>query len=66
MLFRPWDKGNGTHPGQLNWEALCKFISELKQPEANGLPSFLNRVRLNWIENMARGMNVKTEERTAV
>ena len=66
VLFRPWDKENGRHPGQLNWEALCKFISELKQPVANGLPSFLNRVRLNLIENMARGINVKTEERTAV
>ena len=57
---------NGHHPGNLNWESFCQFIRELRSPKDNGLPSFLNRVRLNWIENIAKGISVKAEERSAV
>jgi hypothetical protein len=38
----------------------------LKTNIATGLPSFVNQVRLAWIENAARGLDVDKDERAAI
>ena len=53
VLFRPWAQDNGQHPGCISWNSFCDYIKELKR-SITGLPSFVNQVRLCWIENAGR------------
>ena len=64
VLFRPWAQDNGQHPGCISWNSFCDYIKELKR-SITGLPSFVNQVRLCWIENAGRGMDVNADERAA-
>lgn len=69
-LFRPWTcihpSGQGTHPGILNWHALCVFMRDLEFGSDGCSPTVVQSIVKRWIEQQAQGMRVTAEERTTV
>ena len=62
VLFRPWPLDGGRHAGSISWESFCDYIRHLKQ-NIPSLPPYINSVRLAWIENASKGLQVDDVER---
>lgn len=64
--FQPWSDNKGTLPGPLTWYRLCVFMQELEHGRNGKGATHLDRIRRRWIQNMAHGLRINSDVRTAV
>ena len=64
ILYRPWYLNEGTLPGTLSWNELCRHMKDLEFGTDGIGPSFLATFRRKLIEKISQGLRFDSKTRT--
>ena len=65
ILLRPWHHCDGQQPGLLKWAEMCNFIRELQNGKEGKGQTFLGRITLALLGNIARGLRSNNQDLAA-
>ena len=65
ILLRPWKENDGQHPGVLTWSEMCRFVRKLRDGSTGKGQTFLGRITLTMLENIAQGLRTNNNELAA-
>ena len=58
-------ENDGQHPGVLTWSEMCRFVCKLRDGSTGKGQTFLGRITLTMLENIAQGLRTNNNELAA-